>query len=547
MPAPRRLSPLAPVLLPLLLLIGTAWAGADFGLHWDEHFHTEAVERTLETGVPLPRFYIYPSMTYWLTLSGTAPRYLRELPGPKTRAQIRQDLIPVVKSPAYLVGVRKVFAVVSGAVVLWAYLGVLLWRKRPLEALFAAGLLGTSFELGYHARWVAPDCIHTSFGALSVLCAALALPRRHEPHGEARPWLDLAAFAAGLACGSKYPGGLFLLPVYTAVLACAGPAWQASRGAPRPRRLADLAALFLTPGLVFALTFVLTTPGSVLDTEDFLGTVQSMVGYYQRGHYGHTVEAGWAHFRGNLRYLVTVLLSPYPALAAPLFGLSILGAAAVLRESRWLAAILLGFPLVYLPYWSQQRVMVVRNLLVLAPFLAVLAARGAGWVYDTVAAGLPRGAPARTFRVLWPAALGAALCLDGAYLISAARSVRARRTDAGVRELSRYLDAHPRERFFASTRVTTALARLGGPPPGNLVPSPARATGILLYAFEGMNHNAWPANTPGLAVRTFGPREVNFDYYPSWLGNDRILLMTVPQARELEIRPLRPFINTIIE
>lgn len=545
MPAPRRLAPLAPVLLPLILLIGTAWAGADFGTHWDEHFHTEAVERTLQTGVPLPRWYIYPSMTYWLTLSGTAPRYLRELPGEKTRAQIRHDLLPLVRSEGYLVGVRKLFAVVSGAVVLWAYLLVFLWRKRPLEALFAAGLLATSFELGYHARWVAPDCIHTSFGALSVLCAAAALARRQGP--AARPWLDLSALAAGLACGSKYPGGLFLLPVYTAVLACAIPAWQARRGEPLRRRLVDLAALLLTPGLVFALTFVLTTPGSVLDTEDFLDTVQTMVGYYQRGHYGHTVEAGWDHFLRNLRYLTTVLLSPYPALAAPLSFLSVLGAAAVLRESRWLAALLLGFPLVYLPYWSQQRVMVVRNLLVLAPFLAVLAARGAGWVHDTVAAGLVHTPLFRIWRVLWPVALGAALCLDGAYLVDAARSVRARRSDAGVRALSRYLDAHPRERFFATARVTAALARLGGPPHPNLVPRPARATGVLLYASEGMNHNAWPANTPGLAARTFGPREVNFDYYPSWIGNDRILLMTVPLARELKIRPLRPYMATIVE
>jgi hypothetical protein len=32
--------------------------------------------------------------------------------------------------------------------------------------------------------------------------------------------------------------------------------------------------------------------------------------------------------------------------------------------------------------------------------------------------------------------------------------------------------------------------------------------------------------------------EINFDYYPSWLGNDRILLMPFEQAKRLRVHVL---------
>ena len=43
----------------------------------------------------------------------------------------------------------------------------------------------------------------------------------------------------------------------------------------------------------------------------------------------------------------------------------------------------------------------------------------------------------------------------------------------------------------------------------------------------------WPANSPGLALRTFGPLEVNFDYYPSYL-QPRIVLLTLAKAKEVK-------------
>ena len=49
-------------------------------------------------------------------------------------------------------------------------------------------------------------------------------------------------------------------------------------------------------------------------------------------------------------------------------------------------------------------------------------------------------------------------------------------------------------------------------------------------AYEAMPNLEWPANIRNLTLRTSGPLEVNFNYYPTWEGNDRIVGMTFARA-----------------
>jgi hypothetical protein len=36
-----------------------------------------------------------------------------------------------------------------------------------------------------------------------------------------------------------------------------------------------------------------------------------------------------------------------------------------------------------------------------------------------------------------------------------------------------------------------------------------------------------------MTTRWFGPMEVNFDYYPTWQGDERIVVMPLARARAL--------------
>jgi 4-amino-4-deoxy-L-arabinose transferase-like glycosyltransferase len=113
---------------------------------------------------------------------------------------------------AYLLRVRTVFLLITSLSVLWVYLIVLHWRGSWVEALLASAFLALSWEVAYHLRWIAADGILMQFGALTFLFTLRASLKRH-----GRLWLQLAAAAAGLACGTKYPGDcssfLFWLPV----------------------------------------------------------------------------------------------------------------------------------------------------------------------------------------------------------------------------------------------------------------------------------------------------------------------------------------------
>jgi hypothetical protein len=57
------------------------------------------------------------------------------------------------------------------------------------------------------------------------------------------------------------------------------------------------------------------------------------------------------------------------------FGLFSVGAAVLIREDMRVAPLLIALPVIYVLYFSNQRVMIARNLLFVMPFLAVLAGR----------------------------------------------------------------------------------------------------------------------------------------------------------------------------
>ena len=63
-----------PVLVPLLLLAGTGMWGVDYGSYWDEKNHLRAMGHAIDTGVLLPSFYHYPSVTFYQYGISIVPR-----------------------------------------------------------------------------------------------------------------------------------------------------------------------------------------------------------------------------------------------------------------------------------------------------------------------------------------------------------------------------------------------------------------------------------------------------------------------------------------
>jgi 4-amino-4-deoxy-L-arabinose transferase-like glycosyltransferase len=517
---PERLRRYLPVLLPLVILIGTGLRGLDFGQHWDErHYQIGPMETMIRTGQPLPGYYGYPSLDYWISAAAVIPDAIVELARGRG---VRERVLDRIDTHAFLLRLRTVFLGICALSVLWVYLLVLSWRDSVPEALLAATALATSWEVAYHSRWIATDGVLMQFGALTIL-----LVMRSQLRPPAGRWLFLAAVAAGLGAGTKYPGALLLTPVLVG-------GWLAWRE--RLRLRAVLGRLAALAGVALA-TFLLTTPAVVLTPGAVLEGMLAELRHYGSGHHGHTVQPGVEHLLRMAGYLGTGLFSWYEPIALFLASLCLVGVWALRKEPR-VAVLLLSFPVVYILYFATQRAMVVRNLLVVAPFLAILAAHGAAWLWSrsSAASGQARheGRAASGARAGFAALLVTALLVNAGWLWYAASTIRERKTDDFAREALAYVRERSKTTFYVSPRVHTHFALLGGRSLPNVTPDPTHAERVVFYAHEGVRrYQDWQANHLRLTERWFGPYEVNFNVYPNWWGDDRIVVMSAAKAKAL--------------
>lgn len=520
----RRIAARLLAIASLGLLVGwflfTGLRGLDFGTHIDEGWAQLApLRKSLETWTFLPSFYLYPSLNYWLNLSGLVPHLIRLMAAGERGASLASHLFGVVDTDSFKLELRAIRLVLSSLGIVWLYLFVLKWRKSWLEALLSAAILGLSWEVGYHARWIAPDDVVMQFAAMTILFVGMAVlePRR-------AVWGWLGAVSAALATGTKYTAGLLILPVLLVV------GWQWTKNRPATRIWMSL----LRTVLIFGVTYLVTTPGTVLQPWHFLRDIrlESLI-YGEAGHVGHTVWPGTNHLSLMAEYLALVLFSHYPIAAALLAAFAVPGVIFLFRESRILCLALLLFPVTYVGFLATQKVMFPRHLLGLAPFLALFAGRGI--------TGLFAAWRSTAFHLGLAGTVGAALALNAYWLGYAATTIVDRGSNRFLAEAAAFVARHPDTRFLATPAVAAGIQSTGVGLPGNLALVPENDVEyVLVYASEATGLLDWTANLYDLTVRTFGPQMDNFNYYPAEYGDDQILLMTYSRACQAGVNYVKP-------
>jgi hypothetical protein len=224
-------------------------------------------------------------------------------------------------------------------------------------------------------------------------------------------------------------------------------------------------------------------------------------------------------------YVGAQALSYAPLIAGFLSVFAVLGAVALARRDRRATAVVLAVPLLYLAYFTLQRVLFVRNLEVLLPFMAV--AFGLG-----VRGGLALGL-SRAVRLAGAASLLAALGWNAVFLAQADRSI-ARRGSVDLPSALADFVASAGEPVFLAPRVLQALGARADAlvAAGNAVTDPRAAREALvlpadlaaLVARPGSSAADVRANWPGIyEPLKEGPWEVNYSYYPTWKGDARPL------------------------
>src|ERR1051325_2959977 len=199
----------APIIGLTALFVITGLRGVDFGFHWDEMpFHVTPMRSAVESGILLPRAYIYPSFEKWVLLWATLPAGLHAaLETNLNPTSVQKAMVAAFDAPGYLLSARSLFIVISSLGIVWVYAAARALGMKWWVALVAASGLGLSWEFAYHARFAVADGSLVQFTALTLFMLALYI--RHK-----RPlWLYASAIAAGLATGTKYPGVFLLIPV----------------------------------------------------------------------------------------------------------------------------------------------------------------------------------------------------------------------------------------------------------------------------------------------------------------------------------------------
>jgi 4-amino-4-deoxy-L-arabinose transferase-like glycosyltransferase len=249
--------------------------------------------------------------------------------------------------------------------------------------LLAAALLALAFLPVFYSHLALNDVPTLAPIALSLWGTAGVLR-----DGRAR-WYALAGVGLGLACATKYTGGIVLAPLLAAAVV------RYARPEPAARRVTALGGLVLA-GVLALGAFAVANPYAVLDFDAFRDGLnhQASAAEDELGKLGLTQESGHLYYVWTL----TWGLGYVPFVAASLGALGML-----VREQR-LAFVLIPAPILYVLFMGTQERFFGRWLLPVFPIVCLLAA----WAIVRAAELLGRRAPA-----LRPAlyALGAVLLL----------------------------------------------------------------------------------------------------------------------------------------
>lgn len=276
-------------------------------LHPDEYFYVSIPYEMLVRGQTYPHFYENPSflislnrLTFWLTHSTdniTADRW-------DTEHLSNRSFAPF---PLYIIG--RLYSALSSLLAVAAIYATARFMLGRYAALLAGLLTAVSFPLVQHAHYATTSSLASGFVALCLWACYAALMRPQK-----RSWvLLIAGITAGLAAGNRYNAAAVAISFTMTgvfVLLRSG-RWQTF-------------LVVIISGALFPITFLLTTPGYLGETEFFWEQFNFI--YARYGTVGGFVGLGHEY-----RYILLLGLG-IPAAALALLGV---GAAWVRFVRRW--------------------------------------------------------------------------------------------------------------------------------------------------------------------------------------------------------------------
>lgn len=334
-------------------------------LHPDEYFFAAVpFQKVLE---PQSNFTFYENPSFLVNVSYVLARFSGVQTG--LSAADRTGYNERYYAPFTLYVLNRIFSALGGLLTVAATYGIAR-RIGGARAALVAGLLTTfSLPLIAHASYGTTSSLATGFATLSWFFAVTAVCDRRL---SVRYWsLILSGIMVGLAMGNRYNAAVAALGVLGAGL------WQLRTVRRTPRQTLMVVGLAWA---AFPATFVLTTPGAVLDTAQFLSQVRYVSNMYMGTGLGSTLNVSMG--RGLALEIGFAVF----------YGVGIVGFALILpglislRHRPLPQKIVTGLLVLYIALYA---LLVMRTLrpasadhltLLILPSLAVLAGLGAEWL-----------------------------------------------------------------------------------------------------------------------------------------------------------------------
>lgn len=313
--------------------------------HPDEPLVVQTALRILKTRDPNPNFFHYPSFSIYMQ---TVLSLLIGLVHWAIDGTLSLSGINLIE---FYVWGRVLIVGLSVSTVIVTYeIGKMVGGATV--GLLSALVLSVSFLHVINSYTITVDNPMAFWSSLAILSAILILKR-----GGRLRYYVLAGLFTGLAAGSKYTGGLVVLSAVVGFLI-------QNRGL---KGLVDVRLPLL--GAVLLSSFLLSTPYSVIDRDQFLADLEGTRFLYSTGHLGAESETSTS-LNLYVDHLFKVGYGVLPSVFA------ILGTLWLLRTEWRVGTVLLVFPLALLLFIGAYRVWFPRNVVAIIPPLAVLTAVG---------------------------------------------------------------------------------------------------------------------------------------------------------------------------
>lgn len=297
-----------------------------------------------------PHFFNYPSLFFYINAAAYVPYYLYgKLTGSfHSRLDIAEPVsltmgVTRIDDPYVVISSRLLTIVIGTISILLVYFICKRLSQKPLVAVTGALFYALNPTAVSLSRFITPDSYATFFVLISILGSYLVLNK-----GNVWTYL-LAGFGAGLAASTKYNAVIVLVSLLVAHFLRYGKSGLLNRN------------LYFA---VFAsgLGFFITTPFSVLDTQNFLKDFLFEIKHYSTGHPG---------MEGNtLTWYLTFMWQT----AGIIYILAALGIIYSLVSSQKRNFVVISFILIYFVFISRMMVRNDRTILPIIPLFMIMGA-----------------------------------------------------------------------------------------------------------------------------------------------------------------------------